>query len=278
MTYEIGMTAAIYSVSFIRSNQTPMFSALKKTLVAAIGLASMALAQAATVHIKFDDYIFNGMSGSGYDATAITYTNPNGSKTTEWAAAGRFQGTASNLQGIAPGTFIDSVDNVYMYCYDVFQAINHGSSVDYSVNFTGATQRTLDFLGAVNYVLNGNTNAWTDKFAWLHVSNQYVGAAIQIGIWETLYDTSWNLAGGSFAATGFSNTTLGYLNQFSTALANSNVKDLAAADTMTLVSPFVQDMITGDPPVDVPEPGSLALIGLALASLGIARRRQQKNA
>ena len=73
---------------------------------------------------------------------------------TECVAAGRFQGTATNLVNIAPRVFVDGVNDLFMYCYDIYESINHGQSVNYIVDFNGATERTLDFLGAVNSVMS----------------------------------------------------------------------------------------------------------------------------
>src|SRR5512138_2278925 len=69
------------------------------------------------------------------------------------AGSGRFHGTVTSFTGdLIPSDFVDSTGNLYAYCYDLLQFLHNGT---YTVDYTIAP-RTLDFLGAVNYVLNGN--------------------------------------------------------------------------------------------------------------------------
>jgi hypothetical protein len=264
---------------------------MKKLRQYAIGLTVLAAAgaaSAAAVTIQFDNPIFAPFSG--HDTVSIKFPSaPGGASAnrTMSVAAGRMQGTATDLDGVALSVFVDSVSNVFMYCYDLYETIAGGRTVRYQINFGGDTNRTLDFLGAVNSVLNdqrGQTGASYDKFAWVHPTDIYQSAAIQLGIWESRFDSSsqWSLANGLFQAgnldgnAGASNAGSGkthwYVEQF---LAHREAADsLDGQYAMTLEAGGAQDMITGDPPGAIPEPGTLVLAGLAIAALVGVRRKQ----
>lgn len=245
-----------------------------RSLLAGVCLAAMATwPHAATVHVTFDNPIFAGVPAPRFDVVTITYPVPGGLQTSATVAAGRFQGTASNVVGTDPSIFVDGLNDLYMYCYDVYEHVGNGWEADYTINFDGETDRTRDFLGAVNHVLNDG-KAVKDPYAWLHPTSGILAAAIQIGIWESKYDSSgWDLAGGSFRASGESNATRNQVQAFFDVIDQSQAID--PKFVMTLEARGVQDMLTGDPPPAVPEP---ATTGLVLAALGAAAAARRKSA
>lgn len=242
--------------------------------VPAAALLAATAAQAASLRVTFDNPIFNGVPAPSYDAVSLTFPNLSGGSRTLGVHAGRFQGTASHMVGFDPDILVDGPDNLYMYCYDLYQSVGSAWVVDYTIDFDGETTRTLDFLGAVNTVLNaGKAPRDWDPYAWLHPSSGAQAAAIQIGIWESRFETdaAWSLGTGSFRASGLETATSGYVSSFFAALPTTDSID--GKYVMTLVSGSAQDMITGDPPAQVPVPGTLALALLAMPALAMRRRR-----
>jgi len=138
---------------------------LHRTLFS-LALAGIAVSsQAASVTVRFDNPIFNGIPDPSYDSVTITYPKlaTTGAQSAT-VAAGRFQGTVTAYSGVPASIFVDGLNDLFMYCYDVYDHIGSAWVVNYTINLDGESARTLDFLGAVNHVLNQGQSTY-DPFA-----------------------------------------------------------------------------------------------------------------
>jgi hypothetical protein len=146
------------------------------------------------------------------------------------------------------------------YCVDVLHDVTNPETV---------TVRSTDDIPstAPNVSNAGEKAAWLyDSYASTITTNAQA-AGLQIAIWEALYDTTADLAGGNINFSG-AGLTLGVLTAANSYLSALYAADYSTASAVWLDSPTGQDQIT-----NVPEPATLLLFALGIGTVVQFRRK-----